>query len=241
VGKYVELRDAYISVREALKHAAIANDVVVEIVWVQSSDLDKDDSLEILRQVDGIVVPGGFGSRGVDGMIRVANYARVNQVPYLGLSLGMQVMVIDFARDVLQLETANSSEFDPSTPAPVIDQMIDPHYLTKKSGTMRLGLYPCQLQTGTIAHQAYQKDRVEERHRNRFEVNNEYRPALEQAGLICSGISPDGKLVEIIEIKDHPFMLGTQFHPEFLSRPNRPHPLFDAFIRAVNQKAEIDQ
>ena len=241
VGKYVELRDAYISVREALKHAAIANDVVVEIVWVQSSDLDKDDSLEILRQVDGIVVPGGFGSRGIDGMIRVANYARVNQVPYLGLSLGMQVMVIDFARDVLQLETANSSEFDPSTPAPVIDQMIDPHYLTKKSGTMRLGLYPCQLQTGTIAHQAYQKDRVEERHRNRFEVNNEYRPALEQAGLICSGISPDGKLVEIIEIKDHPFMLGTQFHPEFLSRPNRPHPLFDAFIRAVNQKAEIDQ
>jgi len=241
VGKYVELRDAYISVREALKHAAIANDVVVEIVWVQSSDLDKDDSLEILRQVDGIVVPGGFGSRGVDGMIRVANYARVNQVPYLGLSLGMQVMVIDFARDVLQLETANSSEFDPSTPAPVIDQMTDPHYLTEKSGTMRLGLYPCQLQTGTIAHQAYQKDRVEERHRNRFEVNNEYRPALEQAGLICSGISPDGKLVEIIEIKDHPFMLGTQFHPEFLSRPNRPHPLFDAFIRAVNQKAEIDQ
>ncbi|HOM67193.1 MAG TPA: CTP synthase [Brevefilum fermentans] len=241
VGKYVELRDAYISVREALKHAAIANDVVVEIVWVQSSDLDKDDSLEILRQVDGIVVPGGFGSRGIDGMIRVANYARVNQVPYLGLSLGMQVMVIDFARDVLQLETANSSEFDPSTPAPVIDQMTDPHYLTEKSGTMRLGLYPCQLQTGTIAHQAYQKDRVEERHRNRFEVNNEYRPALEQAGLICSGISPDGKLVEIIEIKDHPFMLGTQFHPEFLSRPNRPHPLFDAFIRAVNQKAEIDQ
>ena len=241
VGKYVELRDAYISVREALKHAAIANDVVVEIVWVQSSDLDKDDSLEILRQVDGIVVPGGFGSRGIDGMIRVANYARVNQVPYLGLSLGMQVMVIDFARDVLQLETANSSEFDPSTPAPVIDQMTDPHYLTEKSGTMRLGLYPCQLQTGTIAHQAYQKDRVEERHRNRFEVNNEYRPALEQAGLICSGISPDGKLVEIIEIKGHPFMLGTQFHPEFLSRPNRPHPLFDAFIRAVNQKAEIDQ
>ena len=241
VGKYVELRDAYISVREALKHAAIANDVVVEIVWVQSSDLDKDDSLEILRQVDGIVVPGGFGSRGVDGMIRVANYARVNQVPYLGLSLGMQVMVIDFARDVLQLETANSSEFDPSTPAPVIDQMIDPHYLTKKSGTMRLGLYPCQLQTGTIAHQAYQKDRVEERHRNRFEVNNEYRPVLEQAGMICSGISPDGKLVEIIEIKGHPFMFGTQFHPEFLSRPNRPHPLFDAFIRSVNQKAEIYQ
>jgi len=241
VGKYVELRDAYISAREALKHAAIANDVVVEIIWVQSSDLNKDDSLEVLRQVDGIVVPGGFGSRGIDGMIRVANYARVNQVPYLGLSLGMQVMVIDFARDVLQLETANSSEFDPSTPAPVIDQMTDPHYLTGKSGTMRLGLYPCQLQTGTIAHQAYRADRVEERHRNRFEVNNEYRPALEQAGMICSGISPDGKLVEIIEIKDHPFMLGTQFHPEFLSRPNRPHPLFDAFIRAVNEKAEIFQ
>jgi len=241
VGKYVELRDAYISAREALKHAAIANDVVVEIIWVQSSDLNKDDSLEVLRQVDGIVVPGGFGSRGIDGMIRVANYARVNQVPYLGLSLGMQVMVIDFARDVLQLETANSSEFDPSTPAPVIDQMTDPHYLTGKSGTMRLGLYPCQLQTGTIAHQAYRADRVEERHRNRFEVNNEYRPVLEQAGMICSGISPDGKLVEIIEIKDHPFMLGTQFHPEFLSRPNRPHPLFDAFIRAVNEKAEIFQ
>jgi CTP synthase len=237
VGKYVELHDAYISVREALKHAAIANDVEVDITWVHSSDLEKDDGIEVLKQVDGIVVPGGFGSRGVEGKIKAAAFARQNQVPYLGLCLGMQVMVIEFARDVLQHESANSSEFDRSTLAPIIDLMPEQHDITEKGGTMRLGLYPCHLQPGTIASQAYQADQVDERHRHRFELNNEYRPALEEAGMICSGLSPNGKLVEITEVKDHPFMLGTQFHPEFLSRPNRPHPLFLAFIKAVCERS----
>ncbi len=237
VGKYVELHDAYISVREALKHAAIANDVEVEITWVHASDLEKEGGLDIFSQVDGIVVPGGFGSRGVEGKINAARYARENNVPYLGLCLGMQVMVIEFARDVLQQKTANSSEFDHSTLEPIIDLMPDQQSITEKGGTMRLGLYPCVLQPGTIAHQAYQTDQVEERHRHRFELNNKYRPALEAAGMLCSGISPDGRLVEITEIKGHPFMLGTQFHPEFLSRPNRPHPLFMAFVKAVRENA----
>lgn len=237
VGKYVELHDAYISVREALNHAAITNDVEVAITWVHSSDLEKEDSSEVLSQVDGIVVPGGFGSRGIEGKIKAATFARENKVPYLGLCLGMQVMVIEFARAVLQQETANSSEFDRSTLTPIIDLMPEQHDITEKGGTMRLGLYPCQLQPGTIASQAYQTDRVEERHRHRFELNNDYRPALQAAGMICSGLSPDGKLVEITELKDHPFMLGTQFHPEFLSRPNRPHPLFVAFIKAVRERS----
>jgi CTP synthase len=236
VGKYVELHDAYIRVREALKHAAIANDLEVEISWVHSSDLEKDGGLEVLKQADGIVVPGGFGSRGIEGKIKAAAFARENQVPYLGLCLGMQVMVIDFGRHVLQHASANSAEFDRGTLTPVINLMPDQHDVTDKGGTMRLGLYPCQLQPGTKAKAAYQVDLVEERHRHRFELNNDYRPALEAAGLICSGISPDNRLVEIVEIKDHPFMLGTQFHPEFLSRPNRPHPLFLAFIKAVRER-----
>ncbi|MBW6467381.1 MAG: CTP synthase [Brevefilum sp.] len=250
VGKYVELHDAYISVRESLKHAAIANGVEVEITWVHSSDLEKEDGLQILEGVDGIVVPGGFGSRGIEGKISAAKYARENRVPYLGLCLGMQVMVIEFARNVLKHETANSSEFDRSTLAPIIDLMPDQHDITEKGGTMRLGLYPCQLKPGTKAHTAYAKhalrsapressqvDQVEERHRHRFELNNDFRPALEAAGMICSGTSPDNRLVEIAEIEDHPFMLGTQFHPEFLSRPNRPHPLFLGFIKAVRERA----
>ena len=250
VGKYIELHDAYISVREALNHAAIANGVELDIHWVHSSDLEKDQSLDILEQADGIVVPGGFGSRGIEGKIKAATYARENKVPYLGLCLGMQVMVIEFARHVLLHETANSSEFDRSTLAPIIDLMPDQHDVTEKGGTMRLGLYPCQLQPGSIAKAAYAEysdrspldetslkssntDVVEERHRHRFELNNNFRPALEAAGMICSGISPDNRLVEITEVKDHPFMLGTQFHPEFLSRPNRPHPLFIAFIKSI--------
>lgn len=237
VGKYVELHDAYISVREALRHAAIANDLEVEITWVHSSDLEKEGGLAVLEQVDGIVVPGGFGSRGIEGKIKAATFARENNVPYFGLCLGMQVMVIEFARHVLQHETANSSEFDRGTLAPIIDLMPDQHDVTEKGGTMRLGLYPCVLQPGTKAKAAYQVDRVEERHRHRFELNNAYRPALEAAGMICSGISPDNRLVEITEIKDHPFMLGTQFHPEFLSRPNRPHPLFVAFIKAIRERS----
>jgi CTP synthase len=243
VGKYVELHDAYISVREALNHAGIANGVEVDITWVHSTDLEKELTTDILQQVDGIVVPGGFGSRGIEGKIKAATFARENKVPYLGLCLGMQVMVIEFARHVLMHDSANSSEFDRNTLAPIIDLMPDQHDVTEKGGTMRLGLYPCQLQPGSIAKAAYAKhsssdtDVVEERHRHRFELNNNFRPALEAAGMICSGISPDNRLVEITEITDHPFMLGTQFHPEFLSRPNRPHPLFMAFVKAIHDRS----
>jgi CTP synthase len=243
VGKYVELHDAYISVREALNHAAIANGVEVDITWIHSTDLEKELTTDILQQVDGIVVPGGFGSRGIEGKIKAATFARENKVPYLGLCLGMQVMVIEFARHVLMHDSANSSEFDRSTLAPIIDLMPDQHDVTEKGGTMRLGLYPCQLQPGSIAKAAYAKhsssdtDVVEERHRHRFELNNNFRPALEAAGMVCSGISPDNRLVEITEITDHPFMLGTQFHPEFLSRPNRPHPLFMAFVKAIHDRS----
>lgn len=239
VGKYVELHDAYMSVREALKHAALANGVELNLYWVHSTDLEKDQGWEILKQVDGIVVPGGFGSRGIEGKIKAATFARENKVPYLGLCLGMQTMVIEFAREVLHHGNANSSEFDRSTPAPIIDLMPDQHDVTEKGGTMRLGLYPCHLLPGTKAREAYQTELVEERHRHRFELNNEFRPALEAAGMICSGVSPDNRLVEITEIKDHPFMLGTQFHPEFLSRPNRAHPLFSAFIKAVSERVGI--
>lgn len=236
VGKYVELHDAYISVREALKHAAIANDLEVDITWVHSSDLEKEGGLEVLHHVDGIVVPGGFGSRGIEGKIKAATFARENNVPYFGLCLGMQVMVIEFGRYVLQHVTANSSEFDRGTLAPIIDLMPDQHDVTEKGGTMRLGLYPCVLQPNTKARAAYQVEQVEERHRHRFELNNDFRPALEEAGMVCSGISPDNRLVEITELKDHPFMLGTQFHPEFLSRPDNPHPLFVAFIKAIQER-----
>ena len=239
VGKYVELHDAYISVREALKHAALANGVELNLYWIHSTDLESDKGLEILKQVDGIVVPGGFGSRGIEGKIRAATFARENKIPYLGLCLGMQVMVIEFARNVLKLSDANSSEFDRSTSAPIIDLMPEQHDVTEKGGTMRLGLYPCQLVPGTKAKAAYQTDVVQERHRHRFELNNNFRPELKTAGMICSGVSPDDRLVEITEIKDHPFMLGTQFHPEFLSRPNRAHPLFSAFIKAVCERVGI--
>jgi CTP synthase len=239
VGKYVELHDAYISVREALKHAAIANGVELNLQWVHSTDLETEKPGEILANADGIVVPGGFGSRGIEGKIKAATYAREEKIPYLGLCLGMQVMVIEFAREVLKHPRAHSAEFDRTTPAPIIDLMPEQHDITEKGGTMRLGLYPCMLRKGTKARSAYQIEKVEERHRHRFELNNDYRPALEEAGMVCSGVSPDNRLVEITEIKDHPFMLGTQFHPEFLSRPNRPHPLFSAFIKAVKNRAEI--
>ncbi len=239
VGKYVELHDAYMSVREALKHAALATGVELNLHWIHSTDLEDDLGEEKLKGMDGIIVPGGFGSRGIEGKIRTATFARENKVPYLGLCLGMQVMVIEYARNVLHYEKANSSEFDRSSPAPVIDLMPEQHDVTEKGGTMRLGLYPCHLVPGTKASEAYQTDLVEERHRHRFELNNDFRPELEEAGLICSGLSPDNRLVEITEVRDHPFMLGTQFHPEFLSRPNRPHPLFSAFIKAACERAGV--
>lgn len=239
VGKYVELHDAYISVREALKHAALANGVELNIHWVHATDLENEQGWETLKKVDGIIVPGGFGSRGIEGKIRAATFAREHKIPYLGLCLGLQVMVIEFARDVLHLKRAHSAEFDRTTPAPVIDLMPEQNSVTDKGGTMRLGLYPCCLKENTKAHEAYQTELVEERHRHRFEVNNAYRPQFEGAGMLCSGVSPDDRLVEIVELKDHPFMVGTQFHPEFLSRPNKPHPLFVAFIAAVKEQMQF--
>src|SRR5512142_120189 len=238
VGKYVELQDAYMSVREALKHAALANDVEVEIGWVHSADLEKDKGWDIIQSSDGILVPGGFGSRGIEGKILATRYARERKIPYLGLCLGMQVMCIDFARGALNHEDANSSEFDRSTEYPIIDLMLDQRSITDMGGTMRLGLYPCKLQKGSKAAQAYGNgtEQVEERHRHRFEFNNAYKQEFEKAGMDFSGMSPDGKLVEIAELEDHPFMVGSQFHPEFLSRPMRPHPLFVGFIKAAKEK-----
>jgi CTP synthase len=236
VGKYVELQDAYMSVREALKHAGLALDREVEIEWVHSSDLEKGRGWEQLHAADGIVVPGGFGSRGIEGKISAARYARENQVPYLGLCLGMQTMCIELARHALGAEDANSTEFDRLTPHPIIDLMPDQRSIADLGGTMRLGVYPCKLVPGTRADEAYDLPAggvANERHRHRFEFNNAFREQLGQAGLVYSGLSPDGNLVEIAELADHPFMLGTQFHPEFLSRPNRPHPLFRAFVAAV--------
>lgn len=241
VGKYIELHDAYISVREALRHAALYAGVDVDIEWISATDLEKGIGLVRLEQVDGIVVPGGFGSRGVEGKILAAKYAREHQVPYLGLCMGMQVMVIEYARNVLGLEDANSSEFDQLTRHPVIDLMAEQRNLVDKGGTMRLGLYPCVIQPGTLASQLYQKNLVEERHRHRYELNNAYREALQERGMVMSGISPDGVLVEMVEIKDHPFMVGTQFHPEFLSRPTSPHPLFAGFMAAVVRGQQLTQ
>jgi CTP synthase len=239
VGKYVELHDAYISVCEALKHAALHLGVELDLQWVHSAEIEKGKGWDTLRAADGVIVPGGFGSRGIEGKIQAAHYARTNKVPYLGLCLGMQAMVIDFARDILDDEGANSTEFDRATQHPVIDLMPDQKDITDLGGTMRLGLYPCKLESGTIAARAYQVPLVNERHRHRFELNNAYRSLLEANGMCFSGVSPDNRLVEIAELADHPFMLGTQFHPEFLSRPNRPHPLFLAFMKAVCERAGI--
>ena len=230
VGKYVQLQDSYISVREALRHAGIFLERDVKISWISAEDLERDGWEHALSSVCGIVVPGGFGNRGIEGMIRAAQYAREREVPYLGLCLGMQIMVIEYARNVLGLRDANSTEFDPESPHPVIDLMPGQRAVQGKGGTMRLGNYPCELEAGSIAGEAYEQPQVVERHRHRYEFNNAYRAAMAGAGLRATGTSPDNKLVEIAEIKGHPFMLGTQFHPEFNSRPNRPHPLFHSFI-----------
>jgi CTP synthase len=238
VGKYVELQDAYMSVREALKHAALANDVEVEISWVHSTDLEKEKGWDVVKQADAVLVPGGFGSRGIEGKILAARYARENKIPYLGLCLGMQVMCVDFARNVLDLEEANSSEFDRGTKYPIIDLMIDQRSITDMGGTMRLGLYPCLLQKGTKAATAYAVSEVEERHRHRFEFNNAYRNDFEKHGMVFSGLSPDGRLVEIVELVDHPYMVASQFHPEFLSRPMNPHPLFVGLLKAAKEKTK---
>ncbi|NOZ30232.1 MAG: CTP synthase [Chloroflexi bacterium] len=233
VGKYVELQDAYISVKEALLHAGVAINRDVDIEWISSEDLERGRGLDRLQAVDGIVVPGGFGYRGIDGKIVAARYAREHKVPYLGLCLGMQIMCIEFARAVLNSEEPNSTEFDVTTQYPVIDLLPEQRSIEDLGGTMRLGIYPCRLVPGTRAWEAYQTDLVSERHRHRFEFNNAYRDLLGQAGMVFSGLSPDGRLVEIVELRDHPWMVGTQFHPEFKSRPNAPHPLFRDFLKAA--------
>lgn len=236
VGKYVKLHDAYLSVVEALSHAGYAYGTKIDIRWVNSEEIEenKPDLSEVFKDIDGIIVPGGFGYRGIEGKIDAIRYARENKIPFLGLCLGMQCAVIEFARNVCAMKKANSSEFIPDTRYPVIDLMSDQEDVTEKGGTMRLGIYPCKLKDGTRARTLYDnKEIIYERHRHRYEVSNELRPILEKAGLIISGTSPDGRLVEIIELKDHPYFEATQAHPEFKSRPNRPHPLFLGFIEAA--------
>ena len=235
VGKYVELPDAYMSVREALVHAGWCNNRLVEIEWILSEDLEKGRGYDRLERVDGIVVPGGFGERGIEGKILAARYARVHQVPYLGLCLGMQVMVIELARHTMESDEPNSTEFNPATRYPVIDLMPDQRGISDMGGTMRLGHYPCHLKPGSIAEKAYGAEIISERHRHRFEFNNSYRELLSQNGMEYSGLSPERTLVEVAELRNHPFMVGSQFHPEFKSRPDRPHPLFREFVRASTQ------
>lgn len=230
VGKYADLPEAYISVKEALRHAGLYHNRDIEVSWIPSEEIERYGTKELLASAGGIVVPGGFGSRGIEGMIEAARYARENKIPYFGLCLGMQLMVVEYARHLIGMEKANSSEFDLNTPDPVIHLMPDQHNVEDMGGSMRLGLYPCRLVSGSWAAEAYDDSVVLERHRHRYEFNNGYRDALEKAGLVLSGISPDGLLVEISEIRDHPFMVGVQFHPEFLSRPDRPHPLFREFV-----------
>ncbi|HJN58735.1 MAG TPA: CTP synthase [Dehalococcoidia bacterium] len=233
VGKYADLPDSYLSVKEALIHAGIHNGYDIDIEWISSERLETEDPSKLLSLVSGIVVPGGFGPRGIEGMINAANYARTRKIPYLGLCLGMQIMVVEFSRTELGLELAHSIEFDEKTPDPVISFLPGQESLSETGGTMRLGIYPCKLEKGSIAGKAYEEDLVEERHRHRYEVNNDYRSSMEKAGLLASGVSPDRNLVEISEVIDHPFMIGSQFHPEFLSRPNLPHPLFKEFINVA--------
>lgn len=232
VGKYVELHDAYLSVAESLKHAGIGNDAKVEIDWVQSEEITKENASERLKDADGILIPGGFGDRGVEGKIVAISYARENKVPLLGICLGMQLVVVEFARNVLGLTDAHSSELNPDSPYPVIDLMPEQKDIEDMGGTMRLGVYPCKVYDGTLAEKAYEEDLIYERHRHRYEFNNQFRDQLTKAGLVISGISPDERLVEIVEIKDHPWFVAGQFHPEFKSRPTRPHPLFRDFVKA---------
>ncbi len=236
VGKYVELPDSYLSVTEAIKHAAANNSSQVNIKWIDSDELSSSN-IDNLGELSGIVVPGGFGERGISGMIEAAKFCRENQLPYLGLCLGMQIMVIEFSKHVLNLSDANSTEFDPETSNPVIDIIESQKGLEETGGTMRLGGYRCDLTPGTLAKKIYSKDSITERHRHRYEFNDYYKEELNSNGFITSGICPDNNLVEISEIMDHPFMIGSQFHPEFGSRLDRPHPMFDHFIKAsANQK-----
>jgi CTP synthase len=236
VGKYVALHDAYLSVVEALTHGGIENDVKVDIEWVDSEKVTDDNAADILGCADGIIVPGGFGDRGIEGMISAAKYARENRVPYFGVCLGMQMAVVDFARHVCGLPQAHSSELNPDTPDPVIYLMPEQVGVVAKGGTMRLGAYPCVLTEGSMVRDIYGSDHISERHRHRYEFNNDYRDMMVSKGLRLAGLSPNGHLVEIVELPEHPWFVGVQFHPELKSRPNRAHPLFRDFIRAAKEK-----
>ena len=233
VGKYVALHDAYISVVEALKHGAVAHDAEVEIQWVDSEQVTSENVAEVLGDVHGIIVPGGLGDRGIEGMITAIQYARENKIPYLGLCLGMQLTIVEFARHVLGYTDANSSEFNPSSVHQVIHIMPDQDGVTDLGGTLRLGSYPCVLDKSSKSYQLYGKEEITERHRHRYEVNNDYRNALTAHGMKQVGHSPDGHIVEMVELEDHPWFIGTQAHPEFKSRPNKPHPLFKGFLGAA--------
>ncbi len=238
VGKYVELHDAYLSVAEALHHAGWASGAQVEIKWIDSEQITEENVGELLKDVDGIIVPGGFGKRGIDGMIAAAKYARETRLPYFGICLGMQIAVIEFARNAAGIKNAHSGEFDRNAEK-VIDYLPDQSAETDKGGTLRLGAYPCVLRDGTVIRAAYGRADISERHRHRYEFNNEYRDALQSAGMTLSGLSPDGSLVETVELSDRDFFVGVQYHPEFKSRPNKPHPLFSAFVgSAIKRKNE---
>ena len=245
VGKYIRLHDAYISVVEALKHGGVANHASVSIKWIDSETVTPDNASDLFGDVSGILVPGGFGSRGTDGKLAAIRYAREHRVPYLGLCLGMQLAIVEFARNVLGYADAHSTELDPSTLHPVIHLMPDQDGVQEIGGTLRLGSYPCVLAPASKARDLYGQDTIEERHRHRYEVNNDYRDALSGHGMVLSGFSPDGRIVEMIEIPDHPWFVATQAHPELKSRPNKPHPLFRGFVEAAlifqETKSRIDQ
>ena len=235
VGKYVKLEDSYLSVAESLRHSGFENGVKVDIDYVDSEEITNENAEKRLKEYDAILVPGGFGNRGIEGKIATIRYARENKIPFLGICLGMQMAVVEFARDVLGLTDANSEEFAPNSKNKVIHIMEEQKGIDKKGGTMRLGAYPCALREESKARSLYGKSEITERHRHRFEYNNYYKEKMEKAGLVCSGVSPDGKLVEIVELQNHPYFIAAQFHPEFKSRPNRPHPLFVGLIKAANK------
>lgn len=237
VGKYTELTDAYLSIVEALKHGGAVNQVGIDIKWINSEELEKGDDVEpFFRDMHGVIVPGGFGMRGVEGKILAIQYARENKIPFLGLCLGMQCTVIEFARNVCGMKKANSTEFDEKTPYPVINLLPEQKGVTKKGGTMRLGAYPCKIKKGTLLYDSYKENLVHERHRHRYELNNKYRDKLASKGMVFSGIYPSADLVEVVEVKDHPWFIATQFHPEFKSRPTKCHPIFRDFVKAASKR-----
>lgn len=241
VGKYISLHDAYISVVEALKHGGIASHATVNIRWINSEDVTAENADSLLSDVDGILVPGGFGDRGIEGKIEAIRYAREHQIPFLGLCLGMQLAIVEYARHVAGLEDAHSIELNPQTPYPVIALLPDQNGVEDIGGTLRLGAYPCVLDKTTKAYELYGSEEIHERHRHRYEVNNDFRRILVDKGMTLSGLSPDGRIVEMIELKDHPFFIGTQAHPELKSRPNRPHPLFRGFVEAALHRHEVNE